>query len=442
MNNKNFYILHLLVNGIKNLDQDVVLKFYKSTVGEKIDIQDYNIKGIYGENGVGKSAIITAMHIFKNIVLNKRYLNDTDTRIALNNLVNKKTNRLFLECEFTHTFNGSANKNIFKYSVCIEKNNLNDFVITKEELFKKSTNNYVLIYSVNNGLLNLSLKSKDNEEFIKDKTQNLLLNSSLLSLIHSDDLIFDNEFINLEQVFYKAMMYTLLFFLNTIIHLDGSDLHETYVIKERLKEDPTNNEFRNLFNTISSPFIEIGLEDGLILKKDIKEYKKIIQKMYSFIKVFKEDLKNIIIDTKEYGEYYQCSLIFDYGDYKIHSEFESTGVKKLISLYQAFYQLNKGSVVFIDELDANLHDVYLCKLLEYMGENAKGQLCFTSHNIGPMEFLSKRKMGLDFLTRDKAIVSWIKNGNYSATKLYKEGMIKNSPFNIDSFDFLKMFGNE
>ena len=67
-------------------------------------------------------------------------------------------------------------------------------------------------------------------------------------------------------------------------------------------------------------------------------------------------------------------------------EFESTGIKKLVKLYMYIREMKRGGIVFIDEFDANLHDVYLCALLEYLMEYGEGQLCFTTHNIGPMEY--------------------------------------------------------
>lgn len=77
----------------------------------------------------------------------------------------------------------------------------------------------------------------------------------------------------------------------------------------------------------------------------------------------------------------------NYGGYKIHGEYESTGIKKLIKLYTYIEAAVDGSIVFIDELGANLHDVYLCALLEYFMEYGKGQLCFITHNVGPMDIL-------------------------------------------------------
>ena len=96
----------------------------------------------------------------------------------------------------------------------------------------------------------------------------------------------------------------------------------------------------------------------------------------------------------------------------------------------------QGGIVFIDEFDSNLHDVYLCALLEYLMDYGEGQLCFTTHNVSPMEILKRHKMSIDFLSLDHKISSWKTNGNYSPSNLYKRGMIEGLPFNVDSTDFI------
>ena len=97
----------------------------------------------------------------------------------------------------------------------------------------------------------------------------------------------------------------------------------------------------------------------------------------------------------------------------------------------------KGGIVFIDEFDSNLHDVYLCALLEYLAEYGEGQLCFTTHNVGPMDILKQYNKSIDFLSEDHKIYPWTKRGNYSPSKLYRNGMIEG---NIDSIDFIGVFG--
>ena len=150
-------------------------------------------------------------------------------------------------------------------------------------------------------------------------------------------------------------------------------------------------------------------------------------------------MQDIEIEKKEHKDFLICNLIMVYDAYKIHAEFESTGIKKLIKLYAYLNEMAQGGIVFIDEFDSNLHDVYLCALLEYLMEYGEGQLCFTTHNVGPMDVLRKNKKSIDFLSVDHKIYPWTSNGNYSPSKLYRNGMIEGSPFNVDAIDFIKAF---
>ena len=135
-------------------------------------------------------------------------------------------------------------------------------------------------------------------------------------------------------------------------------------------------------------------------------------------------------------------MIFLYDSYKISAEFESTGIKKLIKLYVYLREMARGGIVFIDEFDSNLHDVYLCALLEYLMEYGEGQLCFTTHNVGPMDILRRHKKSIDFLSLDHTIYPWTTNGNYSPAKLYRNGMIEGSPFNVEAIDFIGVFDSD
>ncbi len=69
----------------------------------------------------------------------------------------------------------------------------------------------------------------------------------------------------------------------------------------------------------------------------------------------------------------------------------------------------------------------------------KGQLCFTMHNVDPMSLLKQNKNSIDFLSSDNKIVSWVSKGHASPENYYKNGMIENSPFNIDATDFIGIF---
>lgn len=62
---KDMYLLKYSVKGIKSLDKLVSLSFYKKTITKDMDTQGFNIKGIYGMNGSGKSGIMASIQILK-----------------------------------------------------------------------------------------------------------------------------------------------------------------------------------------------------------------------------------------------------------------------------------------------------------------------------------------------------------------------------------------
>lgn len=70
------YLINYSVKGIKSLDEDVKLSFYKKKISKNPDMNGYNIKGIYGMNGSGKSGIVTSVKILKNILTDSGYLNN------------------------------------------------------------------------------------------------------------------------------------------------------------------------------------------------------------------------------------------------------------------------------------------------------------------------------------------------------------------------------
>ena len=145
---------------------------------------------------------------------------------------------------------------------------------------------------------------------------------------------------------------------------------------------------------------------------------------------------------KEDGDFYYCQLNLNYGDYVINREFESEGIKKLMSIYDALRIASNGGIVFIDEFDSNINSIYLSALVEYMMLLGKGQLCFTSHNIDIMQVLKNNKYSIDFLNSNQEIIRWITNGNKSPITTYKSGLIEGMPYNIFPTDFVGVFGDE
>ena len=99
-------------------------------------------------------------------------------------------------------------------------------------------------------------------------------------------------------------------------------------------------------------------------------------------------------------------------------------------------------ITFIDEMDSNLHDVYFTKLIEFFKNDSKGQLCFTTHNLEPINLLKDKAHSLDFVSDDSRVYSWKKDGNNSPMSKYVHGLIPYSPFNVESFFFDVLFDED
>ena len=117
----NVYLLNYAVRGIKTLDQWISLSFYKKTISNDLDMQKYNIKGIYGMNGSGKSGIVTSVNVLGKLLVDQSYLNNPLVQRNLDAIINKKTGELSIEAEFA-----SKVENIvilYKYAVTLKKDN-------------------------------------------------------------------------------------------------------------------------------------------------------------------------------------------------------------------------------------------------------------------------------------------------------------------------------
>lgn len=433
------YLLNVRMSGIKSIKNEIRLDFYKKTVDKNFDPDKFRVKAIYGENGSGKTAIITGIKIFQDLMLSNQYLNESKNQRFLDEIINKETSRFTFGCEY---ITGEEESYIvYDYNFELEKNNKGDYVIKHESLNLKNgnypNNNYVNVYECDNGeLININC-NETVKNIIEKKTFNLLNKNPFMSLYivdYTSVIEKDKEF-----SYNIAVMLFLIALIN--VYIDEEDKHDIYFLRKTIRESHEKsseyiNDINEILDTIS---VYSGFDDNSISKSEFDKYKESVKQLTKFIQIFKRELKSIDIDAKDDGDNYRCELIFNYGNYKVNKEFESTGIKKLVRLYSAFKAANNYGIAFVDEMDSNINDIYLCKLIEYFMYYGKGQLCFTMHNVDPMSLLKQNKNSIDFLSSDNKIVSWVSKGHASPENYYKNGMIENSPFNIDATDFIGIF---
>ena len=413
------FMLSFKVNGVKNIEKEIEINFYNKTL-KRFSPCGSNVKGIFGPNGIGKTSIIKGMDILRKISLNDNYLTNDFNLIILDKIINKKIEKANLEIEFL-VIDDNKKKSRYVHSITIAITSPKEVKILSENIKKKDSNTDQIVGEIliENGIIkNDSLHKDDLKSEIVDITKNLLEKRSIVNIVKPSAL----KSLDLEKIRY--------FYRKLHIKIDREDSHLGYALMDNpLKDDMPFND-------------SIGNYDIIISKNNLQIFEDYLRRMTKFLKIFKPNLKNIEFEKKEDKEEYYINILFVYDDYKVDYEFESMGIKNLFSLFTYFRALSEDEVVVIDEIDTSIHDIYLNKLIEFFAVDGKGQLVYTAHNITLLQTLKKYKHSIDFINENMEVVSWIKNGNSSPFKSYKDGYIKGLPFNIKEYDFLEIFSQE
>ena len=425
-----FYLLEFRLKGIKNIEKEIAINFYKQDI-RKFNRDNYNVKGIFGRNGIGKTAIIKGIEILRNIVLDNDYLILKNS--LLNEMINKKLKKCHLSTEFL-VIDEEKRKHIFEHSIDLKLEN-GKIIITKEIINKKKLDRKEISRTliIENGKIN---KSKSNYfknlDGIEKLSMNLLDRKSIVKLLVNDIVKGRKNRLESEK-FEFIYLYVLYSKINVFTHLEDS----------HYKMVSVNFENQNWLDKIYIDYInQEGKKRNILLKtkEEINFLKKSLKRKEKFLKLFNPEIEKIEFEKKDFDEkYYEIEYIFCYKEYKINFEYESMGMKSLFRLFDVLDTVNNGGIVFVDEIDMSIHDLYLNRLIEFFAENGKGQFVFTAHNTSILDTLKKYKNSIDFVTEYQEIKPWIKNGNYSPRKQYLEGMLPNMPYNIEYYDFFEIF---
>ena len=451
MEKTRFVLLNLKTYGVKCLGEPIEVQFANKTIDDSYGNRPL-IKAIYGTNGEGKTAIAHTLDIYKNTVLNTNYLRAESYIGGFKELINQRVKKVCIDLYFAKV-DGTKTRDVFHHVIEFVLNDkeltvCHEFLSMVQGQTWGNVENENKVFETRDGkFIYLCDGILDLKESIENETKNLLTFTSALFplILYSSHLETERKkaLTSKEISFFYPILNALLFAIRINVYIDKKDQHyesyeRVYSLLDKINKEKTDNVEQKML---------IDNEIDEIDSKSFKEYEKEIKRVFEFIKIFKPSLKDIKIDKTVNRDKYYCKKILVYPgekkDIEVSSEFESSGVKKLITLFPYLNSVEKGEIVFIDEFDSNIHDVYLCKLIEYFISFANGQLIFTTHNLGPMELLDEYKMkhSIDFINCGK-ITSWKRNGNYSVVNLYRNGMIPNSPFNISSVDFVKVFGGE
>lgn len=121
---------------------------------------------------------------------------------------------------------------------------------------------------------------------------------------------------------------------------------------------------------------------------------------------------------------------------------ESNGTKRLLDLFPLFLNAVHGETVIIDEIDQGIHDLLIDRLVDSVAEDIQGQLIFTTHDTQVMKELEPSAVYViqSDVDGNKQVVSLSKNGKANIAahnniqKMYLNGYFAGIP-HVSDVDF-------
>ena len=436
-----YRLIEVKLSGTKSIKKEIEIYFAKRNFDSTF-FDESLIKSIYGPNGCGKTAIVSAFSIYRTLLTSDFPFKMDNYEELLNNIINIETKRF----SFCATFAILDGEVIYRmrHKLVVSKDELNQFIISHESL-----------HSLNSRLVETNaVFETENGELITNRIKGVstsfdpmvIKNNSFVKLIFNETIKRRSEKKSLKPN--KNLLYVVLtkeFATKLfIVYGDKQDTHighfadwmfqNNYEFSKLSLNEYTSNKLKETIKT--TPGVRCF---DIIFSRDLEDYKKQIKKMTSFIKLLKNNLVDIEVVDRPFEQVSFVNLWFVYDRCKVDFEFESTGIKKLCLLYSAFLAAKKGGIVLIDEIDSNIHDTFLVKLFEYFSSYSNSQIICTTHNVEIMSVIFGRSKAIDFLSNDNRVVSWIKTGRLSPSTLYLKGRIPFIPFNLDSSEFAEVF---
>ena len=370
-----------------------------------------SVLGLYGQNGSGKTVLIDALQLLKYALTGQALQSN------FSDFVNVDAPYSELKyCFSVKALDSSAEYSVhysFKLAKVSDDSGLNTSQNnTSSANFKASITDELLSYSYRTDGIKTKLQpvidTRTEGVFIPTskystlvgndkKTTNNLLISKSLAYATSRSFVFSRELLNVLRQKCKIKYH-----LDLIESLVWYGNFELFIISTSNSGLITMNTLPLLFKYDEEGHSSIGsfvinLNGATLIPQDA--YSVVNKVIHSMNYVLPQLIPGLTISVKNLGNELfpdgktatKIQLVSDKNSKEIPLQYESEGIKKMISILQLLIVVynNASITVAIDELDSGVFEYLLGELLRIISEKGKGQLIFTSHNLRPLETLDR-----------------------------------------------------
>ena len=358
-------ILDMRASGSNELSSHI-----RNSLNEKV----LPVTAIYGANASGKSSVFEAFQFMTWCVLESLSFSDDNKKNSYKLKVDsfKFSDSRDKPSEFEINYIDKKGKKELYYNYGFKIDNsgiLEEYLAFNTKTGVKRNEDYTYIFK-------------------RERSQKLYLDSSI-------EKFRENLEISLKDK-------TLLVSLGAKLNIDDFIRVRTWFI---------NAEVINFSNSLYGIFLENTLPDNII------ESEKVRKNLVSFINSFDDTIIDIEVEKisaidESDSDNYRLFTVHksDKGTStaRISMNEESSGTKKMFSLYQTLLDvLEKGTVFFADELDIKLHPLLMRNILLTFTDKEKNpnnaQLIFTTHNTIYMDMNLLRRDEIWFVEKDNGV---------------------------------------
>ena len=356
-------ILDMRASGSNELSSHV-----RNNLNEKV----LPVTAIYGANASGKSSVFEAFQFMALCVLESLSFSDDDKKnpykLKVDSFKFSESREKPSEFEINYIDKKGKKELYYNYGFKIDNSGiLEEYLASNTKTGVKRNEDYTYIFK-------------------RERNQKLYLDSSI-------EKFRENLEISLKEK-------TLLVSLGAKLNIDEFIRVRTWFI---------NTEVINFSNSLYGAFLENILPNNIIESEEVRK------NLVSFINSFDDSIIDIEVEkisAIDENDNYRVFTVHksdkDTSTARISMNEESSGTKKMFSLYQTLLDvLEKGGVFFADELDIKLHPLLMRNILLTFTDKEKNpnnaQLIFTTHNTIYMDMDLLRRDEIWFVEKDNGV---------------------------------------